>query len=470
MFIKKIVFCLIALCVIMSLCASAKSTAWYFKPTGDGTRPLCFGGSDMPDKYGCIYLGADEKVIYLTFDAGYENGNVAKTLDVLKAHDAPATFFILPGIVKNNTDVVKRMLDEGHIIGNHSYSHKNMGEIDDYNKFLAELKGLDDVCLEYLGTKASNYFRPPEGAFSENMLKFCQKAGYTPVFWSFAYADWDNSAQKGTEWAKQKILSNAHNGEVMLLHPTSATNAAILDEVLTELENRGYRFGTLDEFAVAQIAVDYDKLAMYEDDGRVFAGCPSAEKYIALSFDDGPDKRYTPQILDILQEYGIKATFFVIGSNAEKHKDILTREIAEGHEIGIHTYSHKKMSVLGVDGLKAEITRTAEIIAEAGYTPKMFRAPGGEIWFDGIDLANSMGYTVALWSWRMDTRDWAGSNAQNIVSVVLNNLCGGDIVLMHDYNYAISYTPEALKTLIPRLLDDGYRFVTVSELYALSAG
>lgn len=467
--IKKIIFCLIAFCVIMSLYASAKSVSWYFKPTGDGTRPICFGGSDLPDKYGCIYLGADEKVIYLTFDAGYENGNVAKILDVLKAHDAPATFFILPGIVKNNTDVVKRMLDEGHIIGNHSYSHKNMGEIDDYNKFLSELKGLDDVCLEYLGTTASKYFRPPEGAFSENMLKFCQKAGYTPVFWSFAYADWDNGAQADTESAKQKILSNAHNGEVMLLHPTSATNAAILDEVLTELKARGYRFGTLDEFSATQSAVDYDKLAMYENDGRVFAGCPSAGKYIALSFDDGPDAKYTPQILDILKKYDIKATFFVIGSNAEKQSGLLIREIAEGHEIGIHTYSHKKMSVLGVDALKDEISRTAEIIKDAGYTPSLFRAPGGEIWFDGIDLANSMGYTVALWSWRMDTRDWAGESAENISSVVLNNLRGGDIALMHDYNYATGHTTEALEIIIPRLLAKGYRFVTVSELYALSA-
>lgn len=466
---KKLLCALILVCAVLHLSASASTVSWYFKPSGDGKRPVCFGGSDMPDKYGALYLGDDEKVIYLTFDAGYENGNVAKTLDVLKQHDVKATFFILPGIVRNDTDVVKRMIDEGHIIGNHSYSHKNMGSVDDYNTFLSELKGLDDVCLEYLGTKASKFFRPPEGAFSENMLKFCVKAGYTPVFWSFAYADWDNGNQMSHEKAKQKILSNAHNGEIMLLHPTSATNAAILSDVITELKERGYRFGSLSELS-EQAVSSLDKLRAYESDGRVFSGAPSAGKCICLTFDDGPDERYTAKILDILKSYGVKATFFVIGANAEKSKDLLRREIAEGHEIGIHTYTHKKMSALGTSALKAEIEMTARLIKDEGFTPRLFRAPGGEIWFDGIDLANSMGYTVVMWSWRTDTRDWAGESAESISDTVLKNLRGGDVVLMHDYNYSVSHTPEALGHIIPSLLRQGYRFVTVSELCALSAG
>lgn len=460
---------LVTAAIALGLSASAKSVSWYFKPSKEGERPICFGGDSMPDRYGALYLGKDEKVIYLTFDAGYENGNVAKTLDVLAERDVKATFFILPGIVRNNTDVVKRMLDEGHIIGNHSYSHKNMGLIDDYNTFSAELKGLDDVCLEYLGTKASKFFRPPEGAFSENMLKFCAKAGYTPVFWSFAYADWDNNNQKDKAWAKQKILSSVHNGEIMLLHPTSATNAAILGEVIAEIKNMGYRFGTLDELT-ASAGVDYQKLREYKSDGRVFAGSPSAGKYICLTFDDGPCARYTPRILDILKQYDVKATFFVIGKNAEENIDLLHREIAEGHEIGVHTYSHRQMSSLGVNELQKEIEATAELIKSAGFVPRLFRAPGGEVWFDGIDLANSLGYTVVMWSWRTDTKDWSGAGTQSIISTVLNNLSGGDVVLMHDYNYAKSYTPDALEELIPHLLDEGYRFVTVSELCALSAG
>ncbi len=462
---KKLIIILLILCIVWSLNADAESTSWYFKPSGN-ERPVCYGGSDLPDKYDCIYLGEDTKTVYLTFDAGYYNDNVGKILDVLKAHGAKAAFFVLPGIIKNNTEAVKRMAEDGHLICNHSYSHKNMGCIESYDSFIDEMTRLEEVCYQYTGVTMSKLFRPPEGAFSENLLKYCAKGGYTPVFWSFAYADWDNGNQPDAQKAKQKILSNLHNGEVMLLHPTSATNAAILDDVLTEIESRGYRYGTLDEFDSAE-AAKLDTLREYQKQGKIFSGSNTSQKVIALSFDDGPDPYHTGQILDILDIYGVKATFFVIGCNAESNLDLLKREIDDGHEIGVHTYSHTAMSKLGKAKLKDEITRTAAIIESCGYTPTLFRAPGGELWFDGIDVANELGYTAVMWSWRLDTRDWAGVSADSIVNTVLGNLAGGDLPLFHDYNPKNGHTVEALQILIPRLMELGYQFVTVSELCAL---
>ncbi len=230
------------------LIASSSVQNWYFKSAGDGSTPKILGGSTVPAQYGAVYLGdTDEKCIYLTFDAGYSNEHVETTLDVLKKHDAKAVFFILPGIIKYHKPVVERMADEGHILGNHSYSHKNMAHCADVQSLKQELVALEDYYREQTGRELSKLFRPPEGAFSETLLASCRELGYTCIFWSYAYADWDTGAQPDTEKSLQKLLDNTHNGMVLLLHPTSATNAAILDDYLTELESRGYRFGDITE-------------------------------------------------------------------------------------------------------------------------------------------------------------------------------------------------------------------------------
>lgn len=219
---------------------------WYIKYPKEGGRPVPMDGSALPDEYGALYMGNPEKpVIYLTFDAGYGNENVDSILDTLKKHEVNATFFILPAILEYNLPTVERMIADGHLIGNHSYSHRNMGAVSDLSAFKEELEKAEKVFFEKTGKEMTKFFRPPEGAFSEKMLCFCRELGYTPVFWSFAYADWDNGKQPDLEYAKNKILSTAHNGEIMLLHPNSATNAAILDEVITELKAEGYSFGQL---------------------------------------------------------------------------------------------------------------------------------------------------------------------------------------------------------------------------------
>ncbi len=221
---------------------------WFFKPKGNCERPEFPGIYELAKEHNALFIGNEgDKTVYLTFDAGYSNENVEKTIDVLKKHNIKAAFFILPGIIKNSPETVQRMIDDGHLICNHTTSHKDMSAVCDIDAFESELTELERIYREKYDLEMEKYFRPPEGSFSIKTLEFCKSLGYTPVFWSFAYRDWDNSSQPDTEKAKAKILDNAHDGMVILLHPTSLTNALILDEVICELSARGYSFGTLDE-------------------------------------------------------------------------------------------------------------------------------------------------------------------------------------------------------------------------------
>lgn len=224
---------------------------WYCKNNNRKTPP------ELPSEFSFIeenegyYIDKkandENKVIYLTFDAGYENGNISKILDVMKKHDAKGAFFVLGNLIKRDTELVKRMVDEGHLVCNHTNSHRDMTKVNDIEKFKSELDSLNLIMKEYCGCELAPFYRPPEGRFSERNLKFAAECGYKTIFWSFAYADWDNRKQMSCEKAINKVLSHTHNGEVILLHPTSSTNAAILDELLTSWEKEGYRFGTLYE-------------------------------------------------------------------------------------------------------------------------------------------------------------------------------------------------------------------------------
>ncbi|OGO90708.1 MAG: hypothetical protein A2Y17_03190 [Clostridiales bacterium GWF2_38_85] len=245
---KKIfsALCLILLLTSISASANNNCISWFVKSVDDHLQPNLMDGGKTYDEYDVLSIGnADEKVIYLTFDAGYENGNVAKILDILKKQNVKATFFILPAIIKFNTDIVIRIHDEGHIVANHTYSHKNISSMSK-GELTNELENLEDIYHDRTGNILSKYFRPPEGSFSEQSLQYLKELGYRTVFWSFAYVDWDNGNQKPLQWAYDKIMSNVHNGMVMLLHPNSTTNAAILDDVIIALKVQGYRFETLD--------------------------------------------------------------------------------------------------------------------------------------------------------------------------------------------------------------------------------
>ena len=225
--------------------------SWYCKNNDEGRQPELPAEFSFIRENGGYYLNEkaedDNKVIYLTFDAGYENGNVEKILDVLKKHNVPAAFFILGNLITRNTDLVRRMVDEGHLVCNHTNRHHDMSRVKDQEAFQRELESLVEIMRETCGAEIAPFYRPPEGRFSEANLAWANEMGYKTIFWSYAYADWDNNKQMSEEKALNKLLTHTHNGEVLLLHPTSATNAAILDEYLTRLEEIGYSFGTLYE-------------------------------------------------------------------------------------------------------------------------------------------------------------------------------------------------------------------------------
>lgn len=221
--------------------------SWYFKPREDGLQPLPMGEAPFVKNYKAYYVGSpDEKIIYLTFDAGYENGYTANILDVLKKHNVHAAFFLTGHYVKTRPDLVRRMVAEGHLVCNHTMNHKKMSRLFDFEAFKKELTDIEGLYRQVTGQEMACFFRPPEGAFTELTLKYAQELGYTTVFWSFAYADWMNDKQPSHEYAFSKIFPRTHPGEIALLHATSRTNAEILDAVLTEWENRGYRFESLD--------------------------------------------------------------------------------------------------------------------------------------------------------------------------------------------------------------------------------
>ena len=233
--------------------AAAAGTGWYCKRAEGHRQPVADPPLQVVEKHGGFYIDhrhaepdAADKVLYLTFDAGYENGNVEKTLDVLAAEGVTGAFFILGHLAEAEPALVKRMAAEGHLVCNHTYGHPNLcGASPEVIR--GELTRLETACREGAGVEVAGYFRPPEGSFDIPLLQTVESMGYKTVFWSFAYADWDNSRQPDPSSAKKKILDNLHNGEVMLLHPTSATNAAILGEIIREAKAQGYRFGTLDE-------------------------------------------------------------------------------------------------------------------------------------------------------------------------------------------------------------------------------
>lgn len=228
-----------------------KADNWYCMHTEGGKRPPIPAEMAYITEHNGYFLGKDEKVIYLTFDAGYENGNIEKILDTLKEEQVPGAFFILENLVKQNTELVKRMEEEGHTVCNHTAKHRDMTLLDSVDEFRAELEKMENCYNEITGNSLAKYYRPPEGKLSEQNLAWADELGYRTILWSFAYADWDNNSQMSPEKAIDKIISGTHNGEVILLHPTSATNAEILPVLIRKWKEMGYRFGTLDELTGA---------------------------------------------------------------------------------------------------------------------------------------------------------------------------------------------------------------------------
>jgi len=213
-----------------------------------GKRPTGNSSAEDLQQYNAYYVAdTEEKKIYLTFDCGYENGNTEAMLDALKKHNAKATFFVVGHYLESAPDIVKRMVAEGHTIGNHTYHHPDMSKISDASAFQKEMDDVRTLYKELIGEEMPMYYRPPQGKYSISNLKMAKDLGYSTFFWSLAYVDWNVDKQPGCDEAMKKLTGRIHPGAVVLLHNTSKTNAEVLDELLTEWEDMGYTFGTLEE-------------------------------------------------------------------------------------------------------------------------------------------------------------------------------------------------------------------------------
>lgn len=216
----------------------------------EGTQPTGTVSAEELKKYDAFFVGdKSEKVLYLTFDCGYENGNTGAILDALKKHNAQATFFVVGHFLESAPDMAKRMVAEGHTVGNHTYHHPDMSSMADLTSFQKEVDDVAALFKEVTGQEMEKYYRPPQGKYSTENLKMAQELGYKTFFWSLAYVDWNVDDQPTKEEAFSKLLTRVHPGAVVLLHNTSKTNGEILDELLTKWEEMGYTFKPLSELA-----------------------------------------------------------------------------------------------------------------------------------------------------------------------------------------------------------------------------
>ncbi len=245
---------ILMLCIIQFSLYSQAATlsneilAWGFRRgENHGQSTLDTASEKVIRDYNGISMGnKNSNKVYLTFDCGYEAGYTEKILDTLEENDVKATFFITAHYLNTAGDIVKRMIEDGHIVGNHTVNHKCLPNISD-EEIQKEVMNLHSSVYEKFGYEMS-YFRPPKGEFSERVIDIVSKLGYTTVMWSSAYDDWDEAKQNREEYGKKKIIDNIHNGCVLLLHATSKDNSVILGDVIKEIKNMGYEFKNINEF------------------------------------------------------------------------------------------------------------------------------------------------------------------------------------------------------------------------------
>jgi len=241
--IRSGLFALLA--VITAITCSAKSTNWGLSYPTPGQAPQGMASREALLKHDAYFVG-EGNTVYLTFDAGYENGHTETILNVLKKTEVPAAFFLVGTYIRDQRELVKRMVEDGHIVANHTMSHPDMSAISDIASFEKELSQAEDYYKEVTGQDMPKYYRPPKGIYSESNLKMAKALGYKTVFWSLAYVDWYENKQPTHEAAFSKLLPRAHPGMVLMLHSTSKTNAEILEDLIVKYREMGYEFKSLD--------------------------------------------------------------------------------------------------------------------------------------------------------------------------------------------------------------------------------
>ena len=228
--------------------AVMSSNSWGLSFQEEGKAPVIDVEREKLQELDAYYLGKEEeKKIYLTFDAGYENGNTEKILDALKENDVKAAFFLVGNYLQTCPELVKRMVEEGHIVGNHTYHHKDMATLTTKEAFLKELTDLETLYREIVGKEMPKFYRPPQGKYSEEQLQWAKEQGYKTCFWSLAYVDWDEKKQPTKEQAMEKLTKRIHPGAIVLLHSTSSTNGECMGDFIKMWKKMGYTFGQLTE-------------------------------------------------------------------------------------------------------------------------------------------------------------------------------------------------------------------------------
>ena len=231
-----------------SVSASSENTSWGLSFQEKGKRPIGNASIEELKKYNAYYAAdTEEKIIYLTFDCGYENGNMPKILEALKKHQVSAALFVVGNIISDHPDLLRKMIQAGHTIGNHTMTHPDMSSISSMQGFQKELQDVEKLYQSATGSSMPKYYRPPRGIYSPVNLSMAKELGYKTFFWSLAYVDWYQDKQPTKEEAFEKLLGRIHPGAIVLLHSTSSTNADILDELLTRWETMGYSFGNLQD-------------------------------------------------------------------------------------------------------------------------------------------------------------------------------------------------------------------------------
>jgi len=245
--VKSAIITVAAIC-FLSAAVLAGEGNWGLGYPVPGSTPQGNESADYLKKFDAYFVGnAAERTLYLTFDAGFENGNTAVILDTLKSNNVPAAFFLVGTYIRDNPELIKRMAEEGHIVANHTMSHPDMSAIMDKAAFTHELTGTEEIYKSVTGSEMPKFYRPPSGKYSEENMKMAQEAGYKTIFWSLAYVDWNVDKQPTKEEAFAKLIPRVHPGAVILLHSTSKTNALILDELIKRYRDMGYEFRGIEE-------------------------------------------------------------------------------------------------------------------------------------------------------------------------------------------------------------------------------
>ncbi|MFD1040090.1 delta-lactam-biosynthetic de-N-acetylase [Virgibacillus byunsanensis] len=257
---KQIVFKLsiiimffLALILFSSNAEALGGYGWGFKKNDDHQIPDVGKYKEILDEYGAYYADhSGEKVVYLTFDMGYEQGYTGDILDVLKKESVPATFFVAGHYVTSQPKLINRMVDEGHIIGNHSYHHPDF-TILSKAAMKKELDTLEEEVAKVSEQKELKYLRPPKGVFNERTLKWSNELGYTHIFWSLAFIDWNVDRKSGWKFAFDQLMDHIHPGAIILLHTVSSDNAEALSQLIVQLKKDGYQFKSLDHLILKNI-------------------------------------------------------------------------------------------------------------------------------------------------------------------------------------------------------------------------